>query len=139
MHYWIIGVIAGLGAVGGFMNVFIGDAGFHLPKTEHDVWQPGFIGVVVVGCIAAVGSWATLSALDLVGPHATALVLTTGDIANALVIGFGGAKWFKSESEKDILQKAGGIAANKAADHSAAVTIATGTPMEALRAAVHMH
>jgi hypothetical protein len=138
MHYWIIAVIAAIGAVGGFMNVLIGDAGLHLPKTDHQVWQPGFLGVIVVGCVAAVGSWATLSALDLISPHATPLLLTTGDVANALVIGFGGAKWFKSESEKDILQKAGGIAANKAASPEAAVTIATGTPMEALRAAINM-
>jgi predicted lysophospholipase L1 biosynthesis ABC-type transport system permease subunit len=62
MNYWVIAVIAGLGAVGGFMNVFIGDAGFHLPKTEDDVWQPGFLGVVVVGCIAAIGSWAIATA-----------------------------------------------------------------------------
>jgi hypothetical protein len=143
MHYWIIAVIAAIGAVGGFMNVFIGDAGFHLPRTEgkgteHEVWQPGYLGVVVVGCVAALGSWATLSALDLISPHATPLVLTTGDVANALVIGFGGAKWFKSESEKDVLQKAGGIAASKGADPQAAVTIAAGTPMQALRAAANM-
>ena len=139
MHYWIIVVIAGFGAVGGFMNVFIGDAGFHLPKTEDDVWQPGFIGVVVIGCIAAVGSLATLNSFDLIGPHATALVLNTGDIANALVIGFGGAKWFKSESEKNILQKTAAIAAGKNADVDAKMTIATGTPMQALRAAIQMH
>ena len=46
---------------------------------------------------------------DLVSPNAASLGLTSGDVANALVIGFGGAKWFKSESEKDILQKAGGM------------------------------
>lgn len=138
MHYWIIAAIAGLGAVGGFMNVFIGDVGFHLPKTEDDVWQPGFLGVVVVGCIAAIGSWATLTALDLVGPNATALTLKTGDIANALFIGFGGAKWFKSESEKDILQKTASIAAGKDANADAARIIATATPMRALQAAMNM-
>src|SRR5215471_11802788 len=107
------------------MNVFIGDHGLHWPKTELGVWQPGFLGVVVVGGIAAVGSCATLNVLELVGPHAAALGLTNGDIANALITGFGGAKWFKSESGKDTLQKAAGIAASKAADHRAAVTIAT--------------
>jgi hypothetical protein len=138
MHYWIIAVIAATGAIGGFVNVFIGDAGLHLPKTDHEVWQPGFLGVIIVGCAAAVGSWATLSALSLIGPNAAPLVLSTGDLANALVIGFGGAKWFKSESEKDILQKAGGIAASKNADSDAAVAFFTGTPMEALRAATKM-
>jgi len=138
MHYWIIAVIAGVGAAGGFMNVFIGDAGFHLPKTEDEVWQPGFIGVVVVGCFAAIGSWATLTTLDLVGPSATALMLKTGDIANALIIGFGGAKWFKSESEKNILQKTASIAAGKNPDSNAANTIATATPLQALKAAMSM-
>ncbi len=138
MNYWVIAVIAATGAVGGFVNVFIGDSGLHLPRKEHEIWQPGFLGVVIVGIAAALGSWATLSASTLVGPNAAPLVLTTGDIANALVIGFGGAKWFKSESEKDILQKAGGIAAGKNADSSAVQAFLTGTPMEALRAANKM-
>lgn len=138
MNFWIIAVIAGIGAVGGFMNVFIGDSGLHLPKTVHGVWQPGFLGVVIVGGVAAVGSWASLTALSLIGPKALALTFSSGDLANALVVGFGGAKWFKSELEKDILQKAGGIAAGKAADADAAVKIATGSPLEALRAAIDM-
>jgi tetratricopeptide (TPR) repeat protein len=139
MHYWIIAVIGAIGALGGFMNVFIGDPGLHLPKTEDGVWQPGFLGVVVVGCVAAVGSWATLKAVQLIGTHLTPLGLTSGDVANALLIGFAGAKWFKSESDKDILRKAAGIAAaTKVEDPDAALTIATGTPMEALRAAMGM-
>jgi len=138
MHYWIIGAVAAIGAVGGFVNVFIGDSGFHLPKTEDDVWQPGFVGIVVVGCIAALGSWATLTPLDLVGPKATALALKTGDIANALIIGFGGAKWFKSESDKKILQKTAAIAAGKNGNNDAAKTIATATPLQALKTAIKM-
>lgn len=139
MNYWVIAAIAGIGAVGGFMNVFIGDSGLHLPEMDHGVWRPGFLAVIVLGAVAAVGSWATLVTLDLVGTNATtALWLKTGDIANALIVGFGGAKWFKSEAEKDILQRAAGIAAHKHANPDAAVTIATGTPMEALRAAINM-
>ena len=138
MNYWIIAVIAGIGAIGGFMNVFIGDAGLHWPKTEDGMWQPGFLGVVVVGCIAAVGSWATLTTLNLVGPGASELALKTGDIANALIIGFGGAKWFKSESEKGILQKTAAIAAGKHADDEAAKAIATATPIKALHVAMSM-
>jgi hypothetical protein len=40
------------GALGGFANVFIGDSGLHLPTI-----RPGYIGVVFVGLIAAVGAW----------------------------------------------------------------------------------
>jgi hypothetical protein len=143
MNYWVIAVIAAIGAAGGFMNVFLGDAGLHRPgtiyaNTDHAVWEPGFLGVVIVGCVAAVGSWATMNALDLIGAHAASLALTTGDVANALIVGFGGAKWFKSEKEKDILQIAGGIAASKSANPEAAVEIATGTPIQALHAAVRM-
>jgi hypothetical protein len=59
-------------------------------------------------------------------------------MANALLVGFGGAKWFKSEMEKDVLQKTAVIAAAKSADPYAAVTIATGTPNQALSAAMQM-
>lgn len=135
MHYWIIAVIAAIGAAGGFVNVFIGDSGLHWPKTEDKAWQPGFLGVVIVGSAAAVGSWATLRSFELIGPNAASLVLTTGDVANALVIGFGGAKWFKSESEKDVLQKAGGIVARKKGHEDVAQAFFTGTPREALHAA----
>ena len=108
MHYWIIALIAAIGAAGGFLNVLFGDMGFHMPKTDQETktWQPGFLGVVIIGSAAAVGSWATLRAFDLIGPNATPLVFTSGDLANAPVIGFGGSKWFKSEHDKDTLQEA---------------------------------
>ena len=138
MHYWIIAVVAVIGAVGGFMNVFIGDAGFHRPKMEHGVWQPGFSGTMLIGAIAGVGSWASLKALVLVGEGVRPLMFSTGDIANALLVGFGGAKWFKSETEKDIFRKTAVIAAKKNADVDAATTIATASPLEALRTAMNM-
>jgi hypothetical protein len=56
MNLWIIGVIALCGAVGGFVNVFIGDSGLHLPKVEHGVFAPGFIGVIFVGMAGAVAA-----------------------------------------------------------------------------------
>jgi hypothetical protein len=55
-----------------------------------------------------------------------------------MVIGFGGAKWWKSEGEKDVLQKTAGIAAGKNADAQAANTIATASPLKALDAAMKM-
>jgi len=140
MHYWIIALIASIGAVGGFVNVFIGDSGLHLPRKDPQTktWQPGFLGVVIVGSVAAVGSWATLRGLDLIGPNATPLPFTTGDFANALVIGFGGAKWFKSEHEKDTLQEAGALVATKKGHQDVAGIFRAGTPLEALKAAKNM-
>ena len=49
-------IIAVCGAVGGFVNVFIGDSGLHLPTIEdRSVFRPGYVGVVIVGLVAAVG------------------------------------------------------------------------------------
>ncbi|MHB1865663.1 MAG: hypothetical protein ACYCO5_00520 [Acidobacteriaceae bacterium] len=138
MNYWIIAVVAGVGAVGGFANVFAGDAGFHLPQTEDGVWQPGYLGVVIIGAISALASWASLKTLLLIGSGAGPLSFSTGDLANALIIGFGGAKWLKSEAEKNILRKTASIAASKPGNAGAAAQIASGTPLEALRAAIRM-
>ncbi len=140
MHYWIIALIAAIGALGGSVNVFIGESGLHMPGKDPQThtWQPGFLGVVIVGSVAAVGSWATLRAFDLIGPNATPLLFTTGDVANALVIGFGGAKWFKSEHEKDTLQEAGALVATKKGHQDVADIFRMGSPLEALRAAKKM-
>ena len=138
MHLWIIWVILACGAAGGFVNVFIGDSGLHLPKVEHGVFLPGFIGIVCIGMAAALGSWASMNGATLVGAGATPLTLSTIDIANALLIGFGGAKWWKSEIEKDILQRTAAVAAIKPADPAAAAIIATATPLNALKAAIDM-
>jgi hypothetical protein len=75
----------------------------------------------------------------LFGTTAPALNFSTGDIANALIVGFGGAKWFKSEAEKDVLQKTAAIAAGKPSDPNAAIVIGSGTPNQALAAALGMH
>ena len=138
MEIAIIAVILVCGAAGGFVNVFIGDSGLHLPRVQDDVFQPGFVGVVLVGMLAAMASWASLKAVALTGPDAKQLVLSTSDIANALLVGFGGAKWFKSEGEKNILQKTAAIAADKSPNAAAVAEIATATPLNALKAAKRM-
>lgn len=138
MNLWVLAAVFGIGAAGGFVNVFIGDSGLHLPRTSNGVLEPGFLAVVLAGGVGALGSWATLKAATLVGSGATPLTFSTVDIANALVIGFGGAKWLKSESEKDVLQHAAAIAASKQADPKAVADIAGGTPGEALAAAMKM-
>ena len=126
MEYGTIAIIAGIGAIGGFTNVFVGDAGFHLPKTIDGVWQPGFLGVVFIGAVAAVTSWASLRT-------AQSPSFGYGDIANAIIVGFGGAKWLKSESEKALLRKTASIAAGKTANQDVALRIASATPLEALQ------
>jgi hypothetical protein len=136
---WVIVIVIVCGAVGGFVNVFIGDSGLHLPKVEHGILQPGFLGTVLVGAIAALASWGAAKAITIFGTTVSALSFSTGDIANSLIVGFGGAKWFKSETEKDVLQKTAAIAAGKQADQTAAIRIASATPNQALAEAIRMH
>jgi hypothetical protein len=135
---WVIVIVLVAGAAGGFVNVFIGDNGLHLPKLEHGVWRPGYLGTVFVGTIAAIASWATVKSVVLLGADAQAVSLSTGDLANALAVGFGGAKWWKSETEKDVLQRTAAVAASKNADPSAASEIAVNNPFEALSTALKM-
>ena len=135
---WVILAVLVCGAAGSLVNVFIGDSSLHLPKVENGVWKPGYIGTGFVGIVAALAAWATAKSAVLLGSAAQPISLTTGDIANALVVGFGGAKWWTSETEKDVLQKAAAIAASKSLDPKAATDIATGSAFQALDAAVRM-
>jgi len=135
---WVILIVIVGGAAGGFVNVFIGDSGLHLPKVENGVFLPGFIGTVIVGALAALGSWGAAKSIPIFGNTGSALSFSTGDIANALIVGFGGAKWFKSENEKDVLQMTAAIAAGKQADPKAAIAIASSSPNQALATALQM-
>lgn len=135
---WLVFLVGFCGALGGFVNVFIGDNGLHLPKVEQGVFLPGFLGNVIIGTLAALGSWGAAKAVIVYGAPGPPLTFSTGDIANALMIGFGGAKWFKSETEKAVLQETAAIAARKRPDPIAADTIANGTPRQALEAAMQM-
>ena len=136
--FWAIVLVLLAGAAGGFVNVFIGDSGLHKPQVENDVFQPGFLGTILVGALAALGSWGAAKAMTIFGAELP-ISFSTGDVANALLVGFGAAKWFKSETEKNVLQKTAALAAGKSADPYAAVTIASSTPNQALSAALHMH
>jgi hypothetical protein len=135
---WVILIVMVAGAAGGFVNVFIGDSGLHLPKVENGVFLPGFVGTVIVGALAALGSWGAAKSIPIFGNMGYPLSFSTGDIANALIVGFGGVKWFKSEIEKDVLQKTAAIAASKQGDPKAAVAIASGSPNQALATALQM-
>jgi hypothetical protein len=130
-------VVTIAGAAGGLANLFIGDSGLHLPKIEDGVFMPGWIGTVVVGALAGLGSWCVAKSIVIYGGP-TVLTFSTGDIGNALLMGFGGAKWFKSEIEKDILQTTAAIAAGKPGNANAAAAIAGAAPGEALRIAKAM-
>jgi hypothetical protein len=122
------------GAMGGFVNVFVGDYGLHLPKMEEGVWRPGYIGVVVIGLAAACAAWLTTQTAILTGGGGLSapVTLRLSDLSMAIIVGFGGARWFRAEADQMVFRRAAVIAAGKAADPRAAAAIATSTPMQAL-------
>ena len=133
-------IIAVCGAVGGFVNVFIGDSGLHLPTIEEGVFRPGYIGVVLVGLVAAIGAWLATQTATLTGNMTPSppVTLRLSELSTAIIVGFGGARWFKSETESTVFRKTAVVAAAKSADNKAAATIASGTAFEALSAANRM-
>jgi hypothetical protein len=142
MHDLVVDLIAVAvcGALGGFVNVFIGDSGLHLPSFDQGIFRPGYMGVVLVGMVAAVGAWLATQTSSLTGDLVPSppVTLRLSELSTALIVGFGGARWFKSEGETTIFRKTAAVAASKAASSEAAATIASGTPFEALAAATKM-
>jgi hypothetical protein len=134
----VIGLIVLMGSLGSLVSAFIGDNGWHLPMNDHGIFRPGYLGNMLVGALAALASWGMQKAAILIGTPSGAMTFSTADMANAIVIGFGGASWFKSQIEKVILQKAAVVAASKPGDPAAAGQIATASPMEAFKAASNM-
>jgi hypothetical protein len=134
----VIGLIVLMGSLGSLVSAFVGDNGWHLPMNDHGIFRPGYLGNMLVGALAALASWGMQKAAVLIGTSAGAMNFSTADMANAIVIGFGGASWFKSQLEKVILQKAAVVAASKPGDAEAASQIATSSPMEAFKAASNM-
>jgi hypothetical protein len=132
--------VAVCGALGGFANVFIGDSGLHLPVIDQGIFRPGYIGVVFVGMIAAVGAWLATQGSVLAEGFTLSppVTLRLSELSTAIVVGFGGARWFKSETETTIFRKTAAVAASKAADSDAAAAIAAGSPIQALTAANKM-
>lgn len=96
--WYLLLILAGIGLLGGILNSLIKDKGFVMPHTiklddGSSLWQPGFIGNMIIGAFAA----AIVSGLS--GPLSQ---LSTGSnseyditatiMISALVAGFGGAK-----------------------------------------------
>jgi hypothetical protein len=133
MDWMAASIIVVCGGVGGLVNVFLDESGFHLPKTEQDVWRPGYLGIIFVGMIAALGSWLMTTPGEIRGT-ASVHSLPYSALATALLVGFGGSKWFRSEGDSRIYQKAAAIAASREPDQSIATQIAGSTPMQTLAA-----
>jgi hypothetical protein len=139
------------GLVGGAVNALVSDNGFILPKPSTttggaNIWQPGFVGTMLVGAFAAGVNW------GLYGPFTDSLLfghdasatpssgdvhfgLTLASVVTAALVGFAGARWLTNEVDKKLLQAAAGEAAGANANPSAVPAIATATPAGALAAA----
>ena len=139
MNWVMLLIVAVAGALGGFVNVFIGDSDLHLPTVENGVFRPGFIGVIFIGGMAALAAWASTKSYTLIGTPTEQIPLNTSDIARGIIVGFGGAKWFKSELVKTVFQKTASVAASKNPDPAAVqARIATSSPFNALDVAMKM-
>jgi len=139
---WCLVVIGIFGGVGGIVNAYFTDNGFAMPKWDHGIWRPGFLGNVLVGFVAAVVSW------GLYGPFANVVVmpvgtassnaasaeLTVSSLVGAILVGIGGAKWLTNEVDKKALHATAAAVALKV-DPDASAKIASSSPFEGLRIA----
>ncbi len=131
----VIGLVLLLGSLGSVVSAFIGDSAWHLPRMDQGIFRPGYVGNMLVGALAALASWGMQKGAVLIGATPSALSFSTSDMANALVVGFGGASWFKGHIERVILQRTAVVAAGKPGDLTAAARIAVSSPMAALETA----
>ncbi|HLZ80138.1 MAG TPA: hypothetical protein VKP04_00780 [Ktedonobacteraceae bacterium] len=116
-------VVCAAGAIGGLVNALLSDNGFFLPATKQagdlTILQPGFLGNMLIGLVAAGISW------GLYGPLGTAPVFgampasesfTLSALIGAVLVGMGGARWITNIVDKKLLT----VAASKAAAAPAA-------------------
>jgi hypothetical protein len=106
-------------------------------------WRVGVLGNMLIAAIASVVSWGLYGPFTAsfvigsppAGQAATAITLTVGTLASALLLGYGGARWLTNEVDKRILKATASAAAAGAADPNKAQQIANSTPTEGFRIA----
>lgn len=147
------------GGVGGVVSAILSeDRGFVLPtKVDTDgktVVRPGFIGLVLVGAVAAVLSWGLYGPLadqnvfggkdpvaggDVVATTSDDLDddfgLTLSALAGAVLVGIGGSKWLSTEVDKRLLEQAAEKAAKGPANDELAEAVRNLGPAAALQVA----
>src|SRR6266508_777584 len=147
MIMWcILAIVCAAGAIGGIVNALLTDNGFPLPSKHqidgHYIIQPGVIGNVLLGAIAAgvaFGLYGSLSNQVLIGTTAgDPPILTVAALFGAVLVGVGGARLFTNEVDKQLFQAAAGQMAAAAPDPTAAERIMRATPAQALKIASAM-
>jgi hypothetical protein len=142
------------GAIGGLINAIVTDNGFILPRPNKtsggaQIWQPGFIGTILVGAFAAGVNWGLYGpftnnfifgkdATTTPSSEAVTFGFTLASVVTAALVGFAGARWLTNEVDKKLLRAAAGEAAGANADPSGAAALATATPASALERATAM-
>lgn len=155
-------IVFGVGVIGGLLNCLFSGKGFSVPRSENQdgitIWQPGMVGDVVIGGVAALLAWGLhgpvsgMVLLSISPASSTAAssagggdgnvqqppqtVLTVAGVCGALLVGIAGARWISSEVDKTLLRQAATQAALSGPSETLSATLATAPPAEALRAAV---
>lgn len=150
------GGIAAAGCVGGVLAALLSeDKGFAFPrfvkitlpddsKITTNVLRPGFLGLILIGAVAATLSWALYGPLAnevIIGTATasagTATGVTLAALGGAALVGAGGSKWLSSQVDQALLRQTATVAAaKKPADAPTASAIATAAPSRALQAAL---
>jgi hypothetical protein len=111
MLWMIVLLVFAAGCLGGLVNSAV-TGEFKLPYRDNDarVFRPGWIGTLLIGGVASAASWGVygpLASLVLVGTAAvgTPPTLRLAEFFGAVVIGFGGGRWFTSELDRVILSR----------------------------------
>lgn len=147
--WWAVLIVCLAGAVGGVVNSFLSDNGITMPRLlkvdNITIVQPGFVGNIFIGAIAAAVSW------GLYGPFAASLLfgtksggapetvfLTLSGFVGGILVGIGGARWLTNEVDKSILKVAASKAASAPGSPGAGMRMMMSTPAQALRFAQSM-
>jgi hypothetical protein len=127
--FYLVGLIALMGAIGGVINALLSDNGFFMPKRlqvdDQVFFRPGFLGNTLVGAVSSFVSWA------LYGPLASVVIagssngtasnsaaqagVTLSSLGGAVLIGVAGSRWLTNEIDKTILKSASVVAARSQA------------------------
>jgi hypothetical protein len=142
---FVTAVIVFFGGVGGVINALLTENGFVLPKRERtpgrSILRPGFVGNIFFGMAASFITWGlsgpfvNYSVIGTAEEVSTKFYLSLGNIVGAFLVGIGGARIVSNEVDKKLLSAAAVEAAGAPADSVAATTIASATPMGALKVA----
>jgi hypothetical protein len=118
--FYLVFLVALMGALGGVVNALLSDNGFFLPKRlkvdEQEIIRPGFLGNTLIGAASSFISWALygpLASVIIAGmPNGTATNsgaatgVTLSSLGGAVLIGIAGSRWLTNEIDKTILKSA---------------------------------